>query len=184
MKTLSFVALTMLLLTACDSSKPNIELIQDMMDQPSYKAQDYDPTKPDGLAMRVPPEGTVPRGIKPYPFKADEAELAGKKLVSPFPGSVEKDVMDRGRERYETNCAVCHGTQGRGDGPVAAKMPVRPPALLSALIKGYPDGRLFHVITMGKGVMGSYANQVGKPEDRWALVAYIRSLQKTYQESK
>lgn len=168
-------ALFLIPVLACDKSQPNIELIQDMMDQPSFKAQDYDPSNPSGATMRMPPEGSVPRGFKPYPFKPSEGEAAGKKLVNPYAGKITPQILARGQERYKTYCAVCHGDEGRGDGPVAAKMLVKaPPPLISELVRNYPDGRLFHIITVGQGVMGPYAGQVGTPEERWALVSYIR----------
>jgi mono/diheme cytochrome c family protein len=172
----------LIFILGCDPKQPNIELIQDMMDQPSYKAQDQDPIT--GLSSnRLPPEGTVPRGFKPYAFKPSEGELAGKKLLNP--SRPDAPTLAKGQERYKTFCAVCHGESGKGDGPVAEKFTVkRPPSLLSDLVRGYPDGRIFHIITVGQGIMGSYAGQVGTPENRWALVTYIRSLQKLTKETK
>lgn len=176
-KYLYLILASSLLSLGCDPKKPNVELIQDMMDQPSYKAQDQDPIT--GLSSnRMPPEGTVPKGIKPYPFNPSEGELAGKKLSNPL-AKPTPEVLAKGKERYTVYCSVCHGETGKGDGPVAEKMLVkRPPPLISELVRNYPDGRLYHIITAGQGVMGSYAGQVGTPENRWALVTYIRSLQK------
>ncbi|OQW52804.1 MAG: hypothetical protein A4S09_08145 [Proteobacteria bacterium SG_bin7] len=167
----------------CDSKKPNVELIQDMMDQPSYKAQDQDPIT--GLSSdRMPAVGSVPRGFKPYPFKANEGDIAGKKLNNPL-ANPTPEALAKGKERYTTYCSVCHGETGKGDGPVAEKMLVkRPPPLISDLVRNYPDGRLFHIITVGQGIMGGYAGQVGSPENRWALVTYIRSLQKMTKDTQ
>lgn len=174
---------TLLLLLGCDPKKPQVELIQDMMDQESYKAQDQDPLT--GLSSnRLPPEGTVPRGFKPYQFKPSDGDLAGKKLSNPL-ARPTPDTLAKGKERYTTFCAVCHGDTGKGDGPVAEKFTVkRPPSLISELVRNYPDGRLYHIITVGQGIMGSYAGQVGSPENRWAIVTYIRSLQKMTTETK
>lgn len=178
-------ALIALAVVGCDKNQPNIELIQDMMDQPSFKAQDYDPSNPSGATMRVPPEGTIPRGFKPYTYKPSEGETAGKKLVNPLAGKADPQTLAKGRERYQTFCAVCHGNEGRGDGPVATKMLVKaPPPLISELVRNFPDGRIYHIITVGQGIMGPYAAQVGTPDQRWALVNYIRSLQKMTKETK
>ncbi len=186
MKKYLFVILFSVL--GCDNKQPNVELIQDMMDQPSFKAQDYDPNNPTGATMRLPPEGTVPRGFKPHQFKANEGELAGKKLVNPYAKITDVQTMAqiqaKGRERYQTFCAVCHGDQGKGDGPVAEKMPVKPRSLLTEQARKYADGQLYHIIAVGIGVMGPYAGQVGTPENRWALVEYIRSLQQLNKETK
>lgn len=173
----------LLALVGCDSKQPNIELIQDMMDQDSVKAQDYEPKNSGGLAMRVPPEGTIPMNGEAYLIK--DVDTASSRLRNPNANlntrsaQEQKEVLERGRFMYETYCAVCHGTQGKGDGSVANKMTIkRPPSLVDAPVAGYADGRYFHVITMGYGIMGSYAGQVGKFEDRWAIVTWIRQLQK------
>lgn len=157
--------------------EPNIELIQDMMDQPALKPQDYEPHSPTKGASRLPPEKTVPVGYKPYPYHQDPA-AAEKNLKNPFSGQMTPEVLDLGRAKYETYCAVCHGYTGAGDGPVAPKMALKPPPLVTDRQKAYNDGRLYHIITDGQGVMSSYANQIFDERDRWAIVNYIRSLQK------
>ncbi|MDZ4662333.1 MAG: c-type cytochrome [Pseudomonadota bacterium] len=175
--------LACLILGGCDPKQPNIEIIQDMMDQDSVKAQDYEPKKSDGLAMRIPPKGTIPINFEAYIIK--DVDEASSKLKNPNADLVtrtaqeQKDVLERGRFMFDTYCAICHGPQGKGDGAVADKMLIkRPPSLLVAPILGYKDGRYFHVISQGYGVMSSYAGQVGKFEDRWAIVTWIRQLQK------
>jgi len=162
---------------ACErrSQKPNFELVQDMMISPAVKAQDEDKTRDDGLAMRLPPEGTVPRNRPVYMYKGDP-EGAGKNLKNPLGGNIGD-----GRKYYTIYCGICHGVTGKGDGTIAAKMPLRPPSLVSDKVKQWPDGRLFHIITEGQGVMGSYANQIVEPENRWAVVNYIRSLAKGFE---
>ena len=66
---------------------------------------------------------------------------------------------------------------GRGDGLVSAKTILKPPSLVNAKIKGWQDGGIYHVITMGRGLMGSFAAQIPDEKDRWALVHFIRRLQ-------
>src|SRR6476660_1223931 len=95
------------------SDQTNIELLQDMMDQPALKAQDYEPGHPDQASSRLPPEGTVPVGYKAYPYHLNPmaAEAALKNPLEPTP-----QVLELGRMKYETYCIVCHGPQARGDG--------------------------------------------------------------------
>ena len=81
-----------------------------------------------------------------------------------------------GQQSYEIYCSVCHGQKGAGDGPVAEKMAVKPPALTSSKIKNFKDGRIFHIITDGQGVMGAYSYQIRDSKTRWAVVNYVRSL--------
>tara|TARA_Y100000817_G_C16815758_1_gene526448 strand:- start:208 stop:765 length:558 start_codon:yes stop_codon:yes gene_type:complete len=160
-------------------NRTNVELIQDMMDQISVKAQDWNPNvDPDFQAMRVPPENTVPRGFKPYPYTLGEVEKASRELRNPLSGQFGAEVLARGKKHFEINCAVCHGADGAGKGPVASKMAVPPPSLIEGKVLGYTEGRIFHAITLGWGVMGSYSRQIRKEEDRWAVINYIKNLQK------
>lgn len=177
MKLLLCLVIAGLALSGCgDKEKPNVELIDDMMDSPAYKAQD---TKVGGgSSMLMPPANTLPVGMKRYPYAPGDADGAEKGLKNPIEGQFTPEVLARGANRYEIYCGVCHGALGKGDGTVAEKMPVRPPSLVQDKVKAYRDGRFFHIITHGKGVMGSYANQIKKEEDRWAVVNYIRNLQK------
>ena len=77
---------------------------------------------------------------------------------------------------------VCHGGSGRGDGPVAAKMSLKPPSLMSDKVRGFVDGRIYHIISDGQGVMSSYAYQLVDEHDRWCIVNYVRNMQKTEQK--
>lgn len=158
-------------------NKTNVELIQNMMDQVSVKSQDWDPLNPAKTQMRVPPVGTVSRELTPYKYVGDPLG-AEQNLKNPLEATPE--VLSRGQKYYNIYCNVCHGDTGIGDGPVAAKMAVKPPSLMSEKVRGFKDGRIFHIITEGQGVMGSYASQIPEEDThkRWAIVVYIRSLQK------
>lgn len=157
------------------SSVTNVEIIQDMMDQPALKAQDYEPGDNQKAASRLPVEGTVPVGYKPYQYRLNPA-AAEAALKNPLSGSAE--ILEIGRAKFDIYCAVCHGAEGKGDGTVAKKMSIQVPSLVSDKARGYNDGRIFHIITDGQGVMSSYAYQITNENDRWAIVNYIRSLQK------
>lgn len=148
-------------------SKPNFIYMPDMVYSPGYKVGEVE-------ATRAPVEGTVPRGFTPYPYAADEIERAGKELVNPLKRT--RAVLARGQLKYNTYCIVCHGPTGLGNGFVVPKFPA-PPSLQSDKIRNYPDGKIYHVITRGQNLMKSYANQV-YPEDRWAIIHYIRALQR------
>ncbi len=182
---LGVTALTMgsVALTACTpktptlSKEPNVELVQDMMDQPALKAQDYEPSNPTKGSSRVPPEGTVPVGYTPYKYAGNPGEAAAQ-LRNPYAGNTTVEVLELGRKKFETFCAVCHGYTGAGDGPVSSKMAVKPPPLISDKIIALADGGIFHIITDGQGVMASHAQQLVNENDRWAIVNYVRSLQK------
>lgn len=159
------------------SKEPNIELIQDMMDQRALKAQDYEPSNPTQASSRLPPEGTVPVGYIPYKYAGDPIQ-AGQKLKNPLAGNTSVEILDLGRKKFDIYCAICHGEGGHGDGPVAPKMLLKPPTLLSDKVRHLTDGGIFHIITDGQGVMASYAYQLVDEKDRWAIVNYVRSLQK------
>jgi len=173
MSKLSILAASSFVFVSCTNNQPNVELIQDMMESPAVKAQDYNPKRPGEMANRVPPEGTQPIGHIPYKFKG-KAEEAEKILVNPIPGR----ELERGKVLFETYCFVCHGVEADGKGPVAAKFQVPVPSLKSDKVKNFKDGRIFHIITDGQGVMSSYESQVQIEQDRWAIVNYVRSLQR------
>ncbi len=165
-------------LSSChiDKSKPNFELIQDMMESPTIKAQEYDAGSPNNAGARVPPEGTQPRGFTPYAF-ANDLEGA-KNNPNPLKGDFSEDTLKIGQKYYTIHCQICHGAKGEGGEKmsVAEKMALKPPAVVSDKIKAWTDGQLYHVITMGQGVMGAYASHI--PQDyRWQVVQYIRHLE-------
>jgi mono/diheme cytochrome c family protein len=175
-----FLALSTFFLVACsDPSRPNIEVIQDMMESPSVKAQEYDEFFADKAGgARVPPENTVPVGFKPYrPGFNPELAKADK---NPLEGQMVSEVLLTGQKYYETNCMVCHGQKGDGAGPIVDKMPNKPPSILTPKIRDWKDGQLYQVITMGQGTMGAYASHIPQ-QSRWQVVNYIRHLQKTNQ---
>ncbi len=173
----------------------------DMQDQPRYKALKKSDFFRDNRASRNLPEGTVPRGF----LREDKAFYTGKTdagqtpapnpsatpmtdgsgntlvtnfsgLVSEFPVPVTKELVDRGEQRYKVFCIVCHGPVGSGDGMIVRRGYSKPPTYHDDRLRNAPVGHFFNVITNGQGKMSSYASQV-PPADRWAIVAYIRTLQ-------
>lgn len=92
------------------------------------------------------------------------------------PPPVDERLLARGRERYDVFCSPCHGLSGRGDGMIVQRGFPAPPSYGEARLRAAPGRYIFDVITNGYGVMYPYASRV-EPEDRWAIVAYVRALQ-------
>jgi mono/diheme cytochrome c family protein len=145
-----------------------------MQRQPKYKAYQESEFSDDGLAMRVPPAGTVA-----YRSRIDPAEATGRgpngALLASSPVPFDAALLERGREKFEVTCAVCHGLLGDGDSQVAMNMSLRRPPSLH-LYRDRPDGYIYQVIQEGFGLMPSYAEALSV-RDRWAVVAYVRALQ-------
>ena len=128
--------------------------------------------------MRAAPEHSRARGFSYYPYRGN-LKAAERNLVNPFKGNFSPYVVGMGKRQYEKACIYCHGSRGLGKGPVALKMAVPPPSFMDKTL-GYSDGRIYHVIHQGQGLMGAYREQVFTEKHRWALVNYIRSLQKNH----
>jgi mono/diheme cytochrome c family protein len=123
----------------------------------------------------TPVKGTIARGYMPYvyPNTPDGYEQAGLYLKNPivYSEAVEKD----GEALYGKFCVHCHGATGQGDGKVGLKLPGAPPSY-SGPLKNLPEGKIFHSITYGKGLMGNHASLLTQ-EERWKLVYYVQKLQ-------
>jgi mono/diheme cytochrome c family protein len=147
-----------------------------MHDQPRYKPLHPSDFFADGRSERPLVEDTVPRGF----LHEDKAMYEGKtkdgKAVDAFPVEVTEQMMKRGQDRYNINCSPCHDHTGSGDGMVVRRGYRRPPSFHITRLRTAKVGYYFDVITHGFGVMPDYAAQV-TPEDRWAIIAYIRALQ-------
>lgn len=172
-----------LVLSACTYKTPPLEYFNQMYDSPAREAQEDDSFSKNGSASRLPPYGAIPIGYSPYPYVTvatpDLLPNKEKGLVNPITNPTLEDFTT-GEKKYQIYCAPCHGVQGHGNGTVVGAYPRfanRPPAVVSEKIENWTDGQLYHIITMGRGVMGSYANQV-RPQERWQIVEYIRLLQK------
>jgi len=166
--------LGVLLLVGCEKKQPNVELLQDMMESPSVKAQDYNPDNVGEQAMLVPPEHTVARGNAPYNCKMDS--FTAENVVK-NPTVKSEELLARGQTAYQTFCAVCHGALGDGESTMKTYFPGGVPSVISEKIRGWKDGGIYHLMRCGRGLMGSYESQVTNEEDRWAIVQYIREMQ-------
>lgn len=173
---LLLLALTCAIAAGCESRSEAGPLTWERMrNQPKYQAYGKSAYFPDEMAMRPIPEGAVPE--ESTGNAADEAALANGTPLTRVPVDVTHDVMQTGQQRYDTFCRPCHDVNGDAETPVAEHMQLRkPPSLLDPRIRALPVGRIFDVISRGYGLMPSYAHQL-PPNDRWAVVAYVRALQ-------
>lgn len=174
-----------------ESEKPRIHPIQDMDNQPKYKTQSSSPLFADGRAMRPVVPGTVARGdLQDDPayyrgVTSDEWTGDEPPWVTEIPVPVTRELVERGRERYEIFCSTCHGLVGAGDGPVAVRALeigsgtwVPPTPFHSDALRERPVGSIYNTIARGVRTMPAYGTQI-PVEDRWAIVAYVRALQRS-----
>jgi mono/diheme cytochrome c family protein len=138
---------------------------------------------PHRMNMRMPPPRTVSRNYMPYRLPADSLEVAAR-MTSPLTGD-EKAILAEGKALYEIYCDHCHGPKGEGDGKVATGVTVDGVErgfyagvanLKGEAYKNITEGHIFHVITMGKGLMMPHGSQIS-PDDRWKIARYVKSLQ-------
>lgn len=168
-----------------DPQSPGYEYMPDMYY--SVGAEGYAPNSnfADGTNAQRPVDGSVAYqfdrskilNVLPYQYADNEggyeASAANK---NPIPFS--EAVLAEGQQLYQNNCAHCHGQKGLGDGPIGKKNPGLIPVAYNAdPLNKLPEGKIFHVITYGKGMMGAHRYIISKI-DRWKIVHYVQSLQK------
>jgi len=168
------------------SDSPRIHIIQDMDSQPKYKAQRENSFFADKRATRPAIDGTVAVGDA----RDDDKFYKGKEgdaWTRTFPSQIalNEATMDRGRERFGIYCAPCHGQVGQGDGMVAKRADslaqgtwIPPTNVTQDYLRQMPVGELFNSISNGVRNMPGYAPQI-KTEDRWAIIMYLRALQRS-----
>jgi mono/diheme cytochrome c family protein len=184
------------------SEEPRIHIIQDMGTQPKYREQQTSEVFADGRADRQRVSGTVPRGMledddhynRGFVRTIDDSGKSSVRFFDDFPAQVKVDraLLERGQQRFNIYCYVCHGYDGAGNGPVNQRAtelmqeqhqpdeilanwtPVA--SLLSDTVRGRPNGHVFNTITNGIRSMPPYGVQI-PVADRWAIVAYVRALE-------
>ena len=148
----------------------------EMYDQAKAKPLSESTFFANGQNARPIPEDTVARGF----LREDKAMYAGVSpsgsFVSELPIPLTRQLLDRGRERFDIFCSPCHGKQGNGQGMIVQRGFKQPSSFHVDRLRQQPIGYFFDVMTQGFGQMSSYATQVS-PEDRWAIAAYLRALQ-------
>ena len=181
------------------STLPPLEIFPDMDHQPKFMPQHRSNFFSDGRAARKPVDGTVPIGyslpgrylqagaknttfdeigfanLNDYPHAGRIGDVYGDGI----PIDLTPELLKRGQERFDINCSVCHGLVGDGQGVVQKIASWATVAnLQDDRIRQQPDGQIFNTITHGKNTMGAYGPNIAV-EDRWAIVAYVRALQKS-----
>ena len=152
---------------------------QDMHDQPKFKPYAKSDFFADQRSARPLVDGTIARGH----LHSDALRFTGKAAGKPaevFPFAITGDLMERGHERFDIFCSPCHGRTGTGDGMIVRRGYRRPPTFHQDRLRQAAPGYVFDVITSGFGAMPDYAQQI-PVEDRWAIVAYLKALQRSQQ---
>ncbi len=187
MASLSFIPLSLIMLKRSGPADlPRFELIPDMDNQQKFKPQSFNPMFADARSMRPPVAGAVPYK-KPRLDDHLEKGIDEGKWADDFPSGIQvnEEFITRGREKYNVFCAPCHGLSGYGNGPVAVRAEelaqgtwTPPSSYHTELVLGRPAGHIFNTITNGIRNMPAYGPQI-PVEDRWAIVAYVRALQRS-----
>lgn len=179
------------------------EFSRNMYDPIGYNPDQPNPNFADGLTAQTPPSGTIPIGFErfestKYENNIDGWRLAGEEMTNPLEATEEN--LAQGQALYNAYCAVCHGVEGKGDGPITMDRELvtsagsrqlenfpPPPSMAASdgansTRSGGPmanlnDGNIYHTIYYGYNVMGSHASQLD-PDERWKVIMYVRELQK------
>lgn len=176
-----------------------VEFSRNMYDPIGYNPDQPNPNFVNGQTAQTPPEGTVPVGFARFEYEntLEDYQRAGEEVANPL--EITEATLAKGQALYLAYCAVCHGTEGKGDGPITQDRTLEtksgsrqlenfppPPNFQQSgsinssrggLMSELSDGKIYHTITYGVGLMGSHASQLS-PEERWAVVAYVNELQK------
>jgi len=186
---LSGMALISMVSCQSDPLSPGVEYMPDMYRTPAYGTY-VNYNNSDSSVSRKPVEGTIVYSYNseninlnnlPYPFEktTEGYEKAGQVLKNPL---AKTDlVLAEGKELYGKFCIHCHGENGQGDGSLVKNDKYPAPPNYTTTLSDLPEGKIFHSIHYGKGLMGSHASQISKI-DRWKIVHYVQKLQKPNQE--
>jgi mono/diheme cytochrome c family protein len=147
--------------------------------QPKYKAQAESRFFADGRTDRPLPVGVVARGELRADDEIYQGKSTGGQWLAGFPSAIPLDakLLERGRERFTIYCSPCHGALGDGNGITKQYGMGATPSYHDDRLRKMAEGEIYNTITNGKGTMLPYADKI-LPEDRWAVVAYVRALQR------
>jgi hypothetical protein len=175
--------------------KPPLEIFADMNRQPKLRPQRPFDFMPNGVSSQLPPPGTIARSqpirtVNGAVYAYEDSPVTTGRItgttnfVENNPLPVNGALLARGQDRFDIYCSPCHGKLGDGNG-ITKKIGDMPAVanLHDARIVMMTDGEIFHTITYGKSTMGAYGPLV-PPQDRWAIVAYLRALQLSWLGSK
>lgn len=177
-----------------DPEKPGRTFMPDMAYSQAYETYSENPNFSDSTSARLPVEGTISRGMLPEKYTAsekdesyhvsylykryykdnnDDYERAGRELSNPFEPS--DDILKSAKLIYNTNCKVCHGEKGAGDGSIVESGAYPPVPAYEDRLPKIAEGQMFHSIVYGKNLMGSYSSQLSVDEI-WKVIFYIQQL--------
>ncbi len=168
-----------LIFGSCDRDRNSTgwEYFNDMAHSSAYETYTANPNFADGKTMRNPVEGTIPLGFQPYMYEKNDEDRtrAGKELVNPLTPTAQN--LARGKQVFSIFCINCHGDKGDGKGYLftSGKYPYPPKSLLSDKVRNNPIGEIYHVVSVGFGVMPQHGSQV-RPEDRWKVAMYVKEV--------
>ena len=161
----------------CTSSRPPIHINPSMDNQEKVRPQAASNFFYDGASMRAPVPGTVAIGELRENTAFFTGQGADGQFVAAIPVTVDEALIERGAQRYEIYCQPCHDARGDGRGILFQRGSVPTASFHEEQFLAYPDGQIFDVITNGVGLMSGYRWPI-TPADRWAIVAYVRQLQR------
>jgi len=195
------VALTVII-SSCGDGKTRStgwEFARNMYDPIAYNPDQPNNNFANKITAQTPPDGTTPIGFERFEYEhtTEDYERAGVELKNPLIATAEN--LKEGETLFQVYCAVCHGVDGKGDGPITQDRSVEdsrgkrqlenfppPPSLHQSTgsmssrggsMASLSDGKIYHTIYYGLNAMGSYASQL-TPEERWKVVMYVHELQK------
>lgn len=170
----------------CDrtNNDPGFDYFPDMFYSHAYETYTPNGVFADSLTLRDPVRGTIPVGFIPYTYEKNDTDrlLAGRELINPI--QEDSSVLARGKFAYGIYCAGCHGSLGDGKGHLyqSGLYNYPPASLINEKISNAPDGEIYHVITVGHGVMMAHGGII-RPDDRWKIVHFVRKLQRDAKNS-
>jgi mono/diheme cytochrome c family protein len=160
------VVLCLVLLVGCQ---------QQMANEPRYEPLEASKFFPDGRSSRDLVPGTVARGQLHFEEPLYTGTVQGAE-VTDLPLPLTPELLARGQERYNIYCIPCHDAVGTGHGMIIRRGYPNPPSYHIPRLRQAPIGHFFAVMTNGYGAMPNY-DYIIAPQDRWAIAAYIRTLQ-------
>jgi mono/diheme cytochrome c family protein len=158
------VSVSLTMVASGPRRRPNFEYFPNMARTPRYNAFEENPNFSDGLTLRAPVPGTIPRGSKPI----DD--------VNPFTAG-DRHAVERGAAVFANFCQPCHGADAKGVGPVVKHGFPPPPPLSRNQTQDKTDAQLFEVVSKGVQTMPPYAFQL-TPEDRWKVILHVRTFRR------
>jgi mono/diheme cytochrome c family protein len=160
-----------------DYEQRHYEYFPNMATSVAAESQSLSATLPGGLSQLAPVPGVVIRGQVPFRYGKDdeEAKRAGRELTNPFKAD-DTAALERGAEVYRIHCVPCHDGTGGGRGRAVERGMLPPPILQAVNAVQMPDGRMFHLLTLGRGNMPPVRSRLDR-DDRWRVILHVRKLQ-------